>query len=105
MACITGGRPCLLRFEILGSGLAATKLKSRLLCALGGLGWMAEVAVHLDPERALNLGARRDPVLLADGSIFMEGLPRTEEIEARLRIRLATAASNTITDSSPQPVT
>ena len=102
MACITDGRPCPLRFEILGSGVAATKLKSRLLCALGGLGWTANVAVNPDSQRALDLGVRRDPVLLADGSIFMGGLPRTEEIEARLRACVGAAPSGAGTDPSSQ---
>ncbi|MES1998932.1 MAG: hypothetical protein V4446_06440 [Pseudomonadota bacterium] len=34
-------------------------------------------------------GARHDPVALADGKLFVQGLFRTEEIESRLRALLS----------------
>jgi hypothetical protein len=92
MTCTSGGQPCPLRFEILGSGFEAEKLKRRVTCALAGLGWSADIPLHADPARALDLGATRDPVLLADEIVFAQGLPRTEELEALLRARIGEAA-------------
>jgi len=91
MSCGIGGQPSPLRFEILGAGIEAEKLSRRLQCALAGLGWSAPVAVHNDPLRALDLGASRDPALLADGVLFAQGLPQTEELEALLRARIGVA--------------
>ncbi|MDE2176280.1 MAG: thioredoxin family protein [Betaproteobacteria bacterium] len=88
MTCAIGSHDCPIRFEILGSGLDAEKLKRRLSCALGGLGWRAQIRLQADAHRALDLGATRDPVLLADGVLFAQGLPRTEELEALLRARI-----------------
>lgn len=98
MSCGVGGQPSPLRFEILGAGIEAEKLSRRLHCALAGLGWSAQVTMHNDPLRALDLGASRDPALLADGALFAQGLPQTEELEALLRARIGVAPT-----PSPQP--
>lgn len=94
VTCSLGTQTCPVRFEILGHGLEAEKLKRRLTCALGGLGWTAPVPLRADPERALALGARRDPVLLADGALFTQGLLRTETLETLLRARLGCATGS-----------
>ncbi|WP_051849321.1 hypothetical protein [Thiomonas sp. FB-Cd] len=88
MICATGAQPCPLRFEILGSGAEAEKLRRRLACALGGLGWSAGIPIRTDAEAALNAGATRDPVLLADDVLFAQGLPRTEDLEELLRTQI-----------------
>jgi hypothetical protein len=85
MSCLVGGQPSPVSFEILGSGVEAEKLRRRLGCALGGLGFAARIPIHADTERALASGARHDPVALADGKLFVDGLLRTEAIEALLR--------------------
>ncbi len=92
MTCIIGGQLSSLNFEIIGYGVEAEKLKRRLTCALGGLGWQAQIRVHADTERAIALGATRDPVLLVDGALFVQGLLRTEELEALLVGRLGRAS-------------
>lgn len=91
MSCAIGSRDCPARFDILDSGRDAEKLSRRVACALGGLGWRAPMHRRADPERAIALGATRDPVLLIDGALFAQGLPRTEEFEALLLIRLGRA--------------
>jgi len=91
MTCSSGSHVCPARFDILGSGLDAEKLKRRVSCALGGLGWRANIHLRADAERAIALGATRDPVLLLDGALFAQGLPRTEELEALLLARLGRA--------------
>jgi len=92
MSCVVGATPCPLRFEILGSGVEAEKLRRRLACALGGLGWSAHIAVGDDPQRALDAGATRDPAVLVDGVLFAQGLLRTEDFEALLRARIGVPA-------------
>jgi hypothetical protein len=91
MTCAIGSHDCPIRFDILGYGIDAEKLKRRLSCALGGLGWRAEIDVRSDTERALAVGATRDPVLLADGVLFAQGLPRTEDLEDLLLARIGKA--------------
>lgn len=88
MTCASGGQPCPLRFEILGSGVEAEKLRRRLSCALGGLGWSAGIPICGDAERALDAGATRDPALLADDVLFAQGLQRTEDLEHLLHARI-----------------
>ena len=88
MNCAIGGQPCPLRFEILGSGVEAEKLRRRLACALGGLGWSVCISIYRNAERALDAGATRDPTLLADGVLFAQGLPRTEHLEGLLLARI-----------------
>ncbi len=91
MTCSAGGVACPRRLEVLGSGIEAVKLAKRVSCALGALGWTANVAVRHDPQRALAVGARRDPVLLLDEALFAEGLVRTEDLEDLLRAALGDA--------------
>ncbi len=91
MTCETGGEACPRRFEVLGAGIEAVKLARRVSCALGALGWTANVAVRHDPQRAVVVGARRDPVLLVDEALFAEGLVRTEELEELFRANLGDA--------------
>jgi hypothetical protein len=89
MSCSVGGQLSPVSFEILGSGVEAEKLRRRLGCALGGLGFSAIIPIHADTECALAGGARHDPVVLADGKLFVQGLLGTEEIESRLRASLS----------------
>lgn len=104
MSCAVGNRDCPVFFEILGSGQDAAKLRQRLSCALGGLGFRATITVHQDLERALAVGATQDPVVLVDNHLFTQGLPRTEMLEDLLRalpaIALALDApiTNSLTD-------
>ncbi len=85
MSCVIGGRECPISFEILGSGPDAAKLRQRLSCALGGLGFYAHITVRADSERAVALGATLDPALIAQDRLLVDGLPQTEALEALLR--------------------
>ncbi|MGD9499099.1 hypothetical protein [Halothiobacillus sp.] len=104
MSCAVGSRDCPVSFEILGSGQDAAKLRQRLSCALGGLGFRATITVHQDVERALAVGATQDPVVLVDNRLFTQGLPRTETLEELLRALPATALAldAPITNSSTE---
>lgn len=104
MSCSTHGRFCSIHFEILGSGPDAEKLKGRLSCALG---LTADIRVRADLMRALDLGATRDPVIVANGTLLAQGLPRTEELELILRELIdqsdATAANLTCASTHLPP--
>lgn len=84
MSCQVGCHPFPFRLEILGSGADAQKLRQRVGCALGGLGFYTEIPIHSDNERALALGATRDPVLLINDSLFIDGLLTTEDIARKI---------------------
>lgn len=85
MSCAIGGQQCPVSFEILGSGQDAAKLRQRLSCALGGLGFNAQITVHADSERAIALGATRDPAIIVNNQLLADGLPQTEVLDSLLR--------------------
>ena len=87
MSCALGRTDFPFRLEILGSGIEAEKLRRRVACALGGLGYRTAVPIVRDLPRALDLGATRNPALLLDGVLLAEGLPSAEQVEALLRQR------------------
>ena len=82
MSCSVGGQLSPVSFEILGSGVEAEKLRRRLGCALGGLGFSAIIPIHADTECALAGGARHDPVALADGKLFCRGCLGQKRLKA-----------------------
>jgi predicted DsbA family dithiol-disulfide isomerase len=49
------------------------------------LGFYAQITVHADSERAIALGATRDPAVIANGVLLVDGLPQTEVLESLLR--------------------
>ena len=50
MTCAIGSHDGPIRFKMLGSGLDAEKLKRRLSCALGALGWLAQIRRQADAQ-------------------------------------------------------
>ncbi|MDA8328650.1 MAG: hypothetical protein M0Z83_06730 [Betaproteobacteria bacterium] len=72
-------------FEVFGDGIAAEKLHKRLSCALRGLGFNPVVGLRPMIERPSELDDKLEPFVLAGGRLWVEGLPRTEEIELLLR--------------------
>ena len=93
MSCALGRTDFPFRLEILGSGIEAEKLRRRVTCALGGLGYRAAIPIARDLPRALDLGATRNPALLLDGALLAEGLPPVEQMEALLRQRLGASSA------------
>lgn len=67
MPCAVGAHGCPVRLEIIGSGIDAERFARRVACALAALGWAAAVPKRADIQAALDAGATRDRVLLADG--------------------------------------
>ena len=63
-----------------GDKVSTAKLSKRLSCAVKYL--PLRVAFHYkhDTQKALDAGVRKDPTLVLDGEIFLEGLVATEEI-------------------------
>ena len=82
-----------LRPEIIGSGIGAEKFARRVTCALGALGWVADVPMRADIQAALDAGATRDPVLLGDDGVLAQGLVRTEELEQLLRAHIGVSVA------------
>jgi hypothetical protein len=76
---------CPVKFEVFGDGVAAEKLHKRVSCALRGLGFNPVVGLRPKCERPLDIDSTLELFALANGHLWIEGLPRTEEIESLLK--------------------
>ncbi len=72
------------RLTVVGSGEALLRMEKRLHCAAAGAGVALELAIRKDAE-ALGIPFERTPVVLRAGQVVLDGLLRTEAIEAWLR--------------------
>ncbi len=70
---------------LVGSGESLLRLEKRLGCAASGLGLALALDIRKDPE-ALGISLAQTPAILQAGRMVFSGLPRTEEIEAWLRL-------------------
>ncbi len=73
-----------LKLTLVGNGEPLLRLEKRLSCAAAGLGLDLDLEIRKDLE-AFVLAHGQMPAVLADGQVLFSGLPRTEDIEARLR--------------------
>jgi hypothetical protein len=73
---------------LIGTGEPLLRLGKRLSCAAAGLGVALDLDIRKDAE-VLGIPDDQTPALLVDGQVAFVGLPRTEEIEAWLRERIA----------------
>lgn len=101
MHCAVGSHSCPMRLEIIGSGIDAEKFARRVACALAALGWAAAIPKRADIQAALDAGATRDPVLLADGAVLAQGMMRTEQLQQLLRARIGVAGACGAVPSEP----
>ena len=69
---------------LIGTGESLLRLEKRLSCAAAGLGLALDLGIRKDAE-ALGIPFSKTPAVLLDGQVVLNGLPRTEEIEAWLR--------------------
>jgi len=65
---------------IYGDRVKGAKLSKRLSCAIKHLPLRVHFSYEADTQKALEQGISRDPTLLLEGKIFVEGLVQAEEI-------------------------
>jgi predicted thioredoxin/glutaredoxin len=63
-----------------GDKVSTAKFSKRLSCAIKHLPLRVEFTYEYDTFKALEKGITKDPTLVLDGEIFLEGLVRAEEI-------------------------
>ncbi len=68
---------------IYGDRVLSAKLSKRLSCAIKHLPIRLKFNYNSSIEDAIALGIRKDPTLVLDGEIFIEGLIQAEEITRR----------------------
>lgn len=73
-----------LRLTLVGSGESGLRMEKRLHCAAAGAGVALELVIRKDAE-TLGIPFERTPAVLRAGQVVLEGLLRTEDIEAWLR--------------------
>jgi len=65
---------------IYGSRLDCAKFSKRLSCAIKHLPLRVRFSYEHDTQKAIDKGIIKDPTLVLDGAIFLEGLTQAEDI-------------------------
>ncbi len=74
-------RDCPLFHAVLyGDKVLCAKFSKRLACAIKHLPLRTEFRFEYDTAKAVDAGIRKDPTLMLDGKIFLEGLVPAETI-------------------------
>lgn len=68
---------------IYGDKILSKKLSKRLSCAIKHLPIRLQFNYNYNTLDAINLGISKDPTLVLDGKIFIEGLIQAEDITRR----------------------
>jgi len=63
-----------------GDRVSTAKLSKRLSCAIKHLPLRVEFSFEYDTQKAVEAGVCKDPTIVLDGKIFLEGLVQAEEI-------------------------
>lgn len=84
----------LLHALLYGDKVATKKLSKRLSCAIKHLPLRVHFAYENSTEKAIEAGITKDPTLVLDGEIFLEGLPQAEQITAAFEKRLEKLEQN-----------
>lgn len=71
------------RAKIYGDKLHCAKLSKRLSCTIKHLPVRVAFSFEYDSQKALDRGIQKDPTMLLDGEIFIEGLIQAEEIRRK----------------------
>jgi len=71
-----------------GDKVATAKLSKRLSCAIKHLPLRVQFEYEHNTEKAIEAGITKDPTLVLDGDIFLEGLPQAEQITEAFEKRL-----------------
>ena len=78
----------LLHALLYGDKVATAKLSKRLSCAIKHLPLLVQFEYEYSTEKAIEAGITKNPTLLLDGEIFLEGLPQAERITEAFEKRL-----------------
>lgn len=65
---------------IYGDKISSAKLSKRVSCAIKHLPIRVKFRYEYDTLKAIEKGIGKDPTLVLNGKIFIEGLPQSEEI-------------------------
>jgi len=65
---------------IYGNRVDCAKFSKRLSCAIKHLPLRVQFSFEYDTQKAIEKGVTKDPTLLLDGIIFLEGLTQAEDI-------------------------
>lgn len=65
---------------LFGDKINCAKLSKRLSCAIKHLPIRVEFSFEYDTQKAVDKGITKDPTLLLNGNIFIEGLVQAEDI-------------------------
>lgn len=71
-----------------GDKLLSAKLSKRLSCAIKHLPLRLEFRYEYSTQKAVEMGIAKDPTLVLDGKIFIEGLVQAEEITQKFEAYL-----------------
>ena len=71
-----------------GDKVATAKLSKRVSCAIKHLPLRVQFEFEYSTEKAIEAGIKKDPTLVLDGEIFLEGLPQAEQISEAFEKRL-----------------
>ena len=71
-----------------GDKISTAKFSKRLSCAIKHLPLRVEFTYEHDTLKAVEKGVTKDPTLVLDGEIFLEGLVQAEEITLAFEKRL-----------------
>jgi len=68
-----------------GDKVLTAKLSKRLSCSIKHLPLRLSFSYEYDVEKALDAGVTKDPTLVLNGEIFLEGLMQSEEITKKFQ--------------------
>ncbi len=71
-----------------GDRVSTAKFSKRLSCAVKHLPLRVAFHYEYDTQKALDAGVRKDPTLVLDGEIFLEGLVAAEAITEAFEVLL-----------------
>jgi hypothetical protein len=75
-----------IQLTLVGTGEPLLRMEKRLSCAAGGAGIRLDLEIRKDID-ALAIPHADTPLMLHEGRVIFSGLPRTEEIDAWLKIQ------------------
>jgi hypothetical protein len=85
--------PLAIALTLVGTGEVLLRLEKRVRCAAAALGVRVDISIAV-AEQISELLLEGTPAILQGGRVAIRGLPRTEEIEAWLRMAYGLSQPN-----------